>query len=147
MKRIGIIGLSIMCLQIAGWSQTVGFVGAKAIFPGEVDVSFGAAPYAVIDVGWRFSGTNGLCVSYDYWFFLGHIVNVLDYYAGAGLYGFLYQQGTNMHSRAAIRVPLGLQIWPARNVELFIELGNGIFIHPTFFYDPMVAAGFRLHFN
>ncbi|MBN1525378.1 MAG: hypothetical protein JW904_12895 [Spirochaetales bacterium] len=91
--------------------------GAMATFhlPGiPLFLAFGANFYNEL------SGETELTATIDYWLF--HTSGAINFYLGLGLYGAMTLDA--LWYSAGLRLPIGLQIWPANNetVEMFLEV-------------------------
>jgi hypothetical protein len=101
-----------------------------------------------------FFGNNAanLVLTADWWLTNGHLVGILDYYIGLGLYTNILFADPAFFALGA-RLPLGLQIWPLGNglLELFIEIApawipitsTGIVVAS---FDLQGGLGFRIWF-
>jgi hypothetical protein len=63
-----------------------------------------------------------IVVTADWWFTTGHLVGILDYYIGLGLYTDITFADPAWFA-LGLRLPLALQIWPLGNgiLEIFLE--------------------------
>ncbi|MGC8765449.1 MAG: hypothetical protein ACP5QT_06155 [Brevinematia bacterium] len=107
-------------------------------------LKFGNFP--VLGAEWMFGDASRIAVSCDYWIVNDHLTGALNYYLGVG--GFL---GIGIaHDNAAIdfggRIPIGLQIIPVNNFEIFAEFAPLVGFFPTLNLNFALRLGIRVHF-
>ncbi len=100
----------------------------------------------IIGINFNFLSGNYLQFHLDYWFINRGLGSGLKWYLGLGgklqVFSFGYGSGIGV----GLRVPIGLQFFPARRVEIFLEYVPGIAIIPGVGYDHDYGIGLRFHF-
>jgi hypothetical protein len=101
-------------------------------FPNAALISFRLPKFpAVFGIGGTISASGGsseLAMLADWWLAKGNLVSFVNYYVGPGVFAQFASDGVN----AGFRVPIGLNAFPAKPLELFIELAPSFsIITPT----------------
>ncbi|HUZ16938.1 MAG TPA: hypothetical protein VMV68_01025 [Spirochaetia bacterium] len=95
------------------------------------------------------SGAARIGGTADWWLYHQPLVGAISLYAGLGAYVDV-QTGTAFNASVGARIPVGLQIFPIKPLELFVEVAPraGIGLNPVSFPDWGVqgAFGFRFWF-
>jgi len=88
-------------------------------------------------------GAGSLSVMADWWMYQDHLVEFLNFYVGPGLY-FGLGSATNF----GIRVPVGINMYPIKPLEIFLELAPTIAIYSPsgVFPDFGLQSGFGFRF-
>jgi hypothetical protein len=89
-------------------------------------------------------GNSSFVILADWWMSQGHLFNFLNYYVGPGLF-----LGISDSSSAGIRIPVGVNCYPIKPLELFIELAPAVAIlvpEGVNFPDWGIQAGFGFRF-
>ena len=76
---------------------------------------------AVLGIGGTITsdgGPSSLAVMSDWWLAQGKLVGYVNYYVGPGLFAQVASGGIN----AGFRVPIGLDVYPIKPLELFVEV-------------------------
>ena len=100
-----------------------------------------------IGLGWSFaSADNRIDATIDWWLINDHFVEMLDWYLGAGAkVGIKLNQDTDIFN-IGLRIPLGIQWWPAEELELFAEIAPGLLLVPATEFDISAGIGLRYYF-
>jgi hypothetical protein len=69
------------------------------------------------------SGQSSFVLLADWWLAQGHLVSFLDYYVGPGLFVAISDGAT-----LGIRVPVGINAFPIKPLELFLELAPAFYL-------------------
>lgn len=107
-------------------------------------LKFGNFP--VLGAEWLFGEVSHISVSCDYWAVNEHLAGALNYYVGVGGYLGLGIIGKSAAIDFGGRVPLGLQIWALKNLELFGEIAPLVSFYPALGLSFSIRLGFRVHF-
>jgi hypothetical protein len=102
----------------------------------------------VLGVSYMFA-SNGfnLGVSCDYWAMNEALSGtMLNYFLGIGLFGGLAVRNSKLDPDFGLRVPLGLQIFPVKKFEIFIEGVPMISFLPTVQIKFGADLGLRIYF-
>ena len=86
-----------------------------------------------------------LGVSCDYWVLNDHLVGALNYYLGLGAYAGFTVGGQSSFNIGG-RVPIGLQIYPIKKFEVFLEAAPMVLFLPSISLGYSARLGFRVHF-
>jgi hypothetical protein len=119
-------------------STGVGGIGAS--------LKFGSFP--VLGIKYNFSDNGYLGVSADYYVLDAYgLVDSLSCFVGLGLYGGLYF-GDNTDSSFDFggRIPIGLQLWVIKKLELYLAAVPIIPLYPTITVGLGGELGLRVHF-
>jgi hypothetical protein len=88
---------------------------------------------------------SSLVILADWWLAQGHLVSFVNYYIGPGVFIGIAQNST----AAGIRVPVGINCYPLKPLELFVELAPAVAIlvpEGVSFPDWGLQAGFGFRF-
>lgn len=159
-KRIVITAAILMAwcgIGAFGWG--IGIEGGLPIpglggLPGSnamVTAKFDGLPLLGVGLGFNDRGLNNLGVIADWWLIQEPFAGLLGVYLGPGLWVSLV---TSSQAQLALggRLPIGLQIFPLKWFELFIEIAPAagvVFYNNTARFDwhLQAAAGLRFWFN
>lgn len=87
---------------------------------GGVGLSLKWASFPVVGLQYNLS-TERLNASFDYYVIDAQgLAQNLSYFVGGGLYAGLGSGGDGVEFDFGLRIPVGLQFWPVRKLELFI---------------------------
>lgn len=108
-------------------------------------LKFGNFP--VLGVEWFLAEKySRIAASCDYWVVNEHLTGALDYYLGVGAYVGIGTSGENSAIDLGGRIPIGLQIWPVKNFEIFTEFAPLVSFLPSLGINFSLRLGFRIHF-
>jgi hypothetical protein len=114
-----------------------------------VTAKFDQLPLLGVGLGFNGSGLNNIGITADWWLIQEPFAGLLGVYLGPGAYVALVTAGSGEFSAGA-RLPIGLQIFPLRWFELFIEVAPAIGFRsnaPYWGWNLQAAAGLRFWFN
>ena len=101
----------------------------------------------VIGIGWSFvSPDNRIDATIDWWLINDHLVEMFDWYLGAGAKIGLKLNQNNDTFNGGLRIPIGVQWWPTKELELFAEISPGILLIPETNFDMGAGIGIRYYF-
>jgi hypothetical protein len=157
MKKILIVVFAIMLLAASGaFAKGTGWaIGGEGslTFAGSGGLPSSAMflfhmPKVPLMFGVGISNPFAIGITADYWFAQGHLISILDWYAGVGAYASIFTDPSNLIVGG--RVPIGLQVWPfGQTLEIFLEVAPaiGISVAPTEFeWHFQGAVGLRFWF-
>lgn len=121
-----------------------GFTGNMA--GGGVGVSLKFGSFPVVGLKYNFSGAGSLGASVD-WYILDSVglVDALTYFIGVGAFGYV-NFGNPASGDIGLRGNFGLQIWPVKLVEIYLDLIPALTFIPTPQPGIGLEAGLRFHF-
>ncbi len=100
-----------------------------------------------VGLGWSFASTNSrIDATADWWLINDHLIEMIDWYLGAGIKLGLNLNNNNDIFNIGLRVPVGVQWWPVDQLELFLEIAPGILLIPATKPDIGAGLGLRFHF-
>ena len=100
-----------------------------------------------IGLGWSFtSADNRIDATIDWWLINDHLVEMFDWYLGAGAKLGLKLNQDNDTFNVGLRIPIGVQWWPTKELEVFAELSPGILLIPETKFDMGAGIGIRYYF-
>ena len=160
MKRVLLIAL-VLILVIGGTSFAAGrpktfgltaigaygswgFTGNMA--GGGIGISLKFGSFPVVGLKYNFTGAGSIGASVD-WYILDSmgLVDALTYFIGIGAFGYV-NFGDPASGDIGIRGNFGLQVWPVRLIEFYLDLIPAL----TFIPSPQIGlgleAGLRFHF-
>ena len=112
---------------------------------GGVGLSLKWASFPVIGLKYNFG--NQFNISADYYVVDGEgLASSLSYYIGAGLYAGYSASNSSNPFAFGLRIPVGLQFWPVKKLELFLAPVLSIPLFPTPTLDLGVELGARVRF-
>jgi hypothetical protein len=130
-KKILILALLLTLFTVFSASAYTAAVGAEFSFsafgtglPGSsVFLTFRLPKFPVVFGVGGYLGPSGgsLAVMFDWWFAQGNLVNFINYYIGVGGY---IDIANSVY--AGIRVPIGLNAFPIKPLEFFLEIAPAI---------------------
>jgi hypothetical protein len=147
-KKIAVVGLFIMVLMIpAAFAET----GVGIVLGEPTGLTIRSGNFPVIGLGWSLASgkSNRIDATVDMWLINDHFIEMLDWYLGVGAkIGIKTNQGNDNSDVFAlgVRVPIGIQWWPAKDWELFLEVAPGIALLPSFGFDYAGGIGLRYYF-
>ncbi|MFC1504192.1 BAPKO_0422 family outer member beta-barrel protein [Spirochaetota bacterium] len=147
MKRTVVLLCIITILTIPAVADTG--LGVVFGYPGSVGITIKLNNFPVISATWAFGDTTSIGATCDYW-----VVNqalsgtLLHWYLGIGAFGhFVVNAGKGEDSIGlGLRLPIGLQIFPVKQLEVYIELVPSLPLLPGIGFDINSAVGIRYHF-
>ncbi len=108
--------------------------------------TFRSGRFPVVGISWSFSEKINLHV--DYWVHNAHLKNNVNWYIGAGGKIFITTADDDDNNFGmGMRIPLGLQFYPVKNLELFAEIAPGVNIIPKTQASFAAGIGLRFYFN
>ncbi len=142
MKKTIAIILFLLVLLVP--AATFAGTGVGIVLGEPTGLTFKSANLA-IGLGWSFaSADNRIDATIDWWLINDHFVEMLDWYLGAGAkVGIKLNQNTDIFN-IGLRIPLGIQWWPAEELELFAEIAPGLLLVPA--TEPDISAGIGLRY-
>jgi hypothetical protein len=114
-----------------------------------VTAKFDQLPLLGVGLGFNSSGLNNIGIIADWWLIQEPFAGLLGVYLGPGAYIAIVTAGSGEFAAGA-RLPIGLQIFPLRWFELFIEIAPAIgfrSVTPYWGWNLQAAAGLRFWFN
>lgn len=100
----------------------------------------------VIGLGWSFTANDSrIDATADWWLINDHLIEMFDWYLGAGIKLGLNLNNDNDIFNIGLRVPIGIQWWPVEQLEVFLEIAPGILLVPS--TDPDIGAGLGLRYH
>jgi len=100
-----------------------------------------------IGLGWSFASSDSrVDATADWWLINDHLIEMFDWYLGAGIKLGLNLNDNNDIFNIGFRVPIGVQWWPVEQLELFLEIAPGILLFPSTDADVSAGLGLRYHF-
>ena len=156
MKRLWIGLLLVSVFAVAGYSKknmtAVGLYGnlmgsGTGAAGGSIGLSLKFGRFPVLGIEYSFRDNGGLGVSCDWW-----VVNdglggtLLHYYLGIGAFAGLRFNTSQNAIDVGGRIPIGLQIFPVKNFELFGELAPLVYFLPEINIGYNARLGLRVHF-
>ena len=97
----------------------------------------------LLGLGYGLEGGFRLGVTADWWMAQGNLVSFLNYYIGPGLY-----LGIAENFDVGLRLPIGINMYPIPELELFLEMAPAIPFYPNFPQPGLQGSiGFRFWFN
>jgi len=129
-RKVLALALALTLVTAFGASAYTAAVGGEFAFSGLGNGLPGSAAFitfrlpklpAVFGIGGTIASSGGqssLGLMADWWLAQGKLVRFVDYYVGPGLFADFSSAGTN----AGIRVPFGIDGYPIKPLELFLEL-------------------------
>lgn len=160
MKRVLLIVL-VLFLVLAGTSfaagrpKTYGLTGIGAYgswgFTGNMggggiglSLKFGSFP--VVGIKYSFVGEGSLGASVD-WYILDSmgLIDSLTYFLGVGAFGYVNFGGEGS-GNFGLRGNIGLQMWPVRLLELYLDLIPAMTFIPEIGLGLGLEGGLRFHF-
>ena len=155
MKRFVIILSFLSVLSVLGFSaKNLTGVGIYGNLVGGGSGSLGTGigltlkfgNFPVLGAEWMFGEATRVAVSCDYWIVNEHLTGALNYYIGVGGFLGVGIGGNNAAIDFGGRVPIGLQILPVKNFEIFVEFAPLVGFFPTLNLNFSARIGIRLHF-
>ncbi len=101
-------------------------------------------PFTMVGVSLRSSGDSfNLGITDDYWFYHDNLTGILNLYMGIGFYGGIASYDNEVALDFGGRVPIGLQAFLLKPLELFIEIAPTAYanITPTFSFPQFSVQG------
>lgn len=100
-----------------------------------------------IGIGWSFASTNDrIDATIDWWLINDHLVEMFDWYLGAGAKVRLNLNQNTDTFNIGLRIPVGIQWWPAKELEVFGEIAPGLLLFPSTDFDVSAGIGLRYYF-
>lgn len=129
-KKVLVLALLLTLFSVFSASAYTAAIGAEFALSGlgnglpgsSVLISFRLPKFpAVFGIGGTINSNGGqssLAILADWWLASGNLVGFLNYYVGPGVFADFASSG----AYAGLRVPLGLNAFPIKPLELFVEL-------------------------
>lgn len=145
MNRVRMVMLaiaSIVTLLSAGVAKAGGgnegtAVGIQFGYPGNVGLSLRLDNIAV-GASWHLGDEGYLHTSIDYWILHNRISKEVNWYLGPGL-----NLGIGDPFMLGVRLPVGLQWLPTKNLEIFGEFAPSLWLIEATDFDINAAVGIR----
>lgn len=141
MKKGLFVVLFIALIAVFATPKQGSAFGIGGIFGDPTGLSLSFNPI-VIGINYNFISSSYFQFHLDYWFINRGLGSGLKWYLG---FGGKIQIFGNDTLGVGLRVPIGLQFFPARRFELFAEYVPGVSIIPGIGYDHDWGIGFRFH--
>jgi len=126
MKISAVVISFFLLLSILSVSQALTGIGIILGDPTGISLKFDNFP--VIGLGWSFGNNKGIHLTCDYWIKNTTLADPFKWYIGVG--GKLkIGESSEKHGSSlglGIRVPIGLQVFAADNIEIFGEIAPGM---------------------
>jgi hypothetical protein len=127
-RKVLVLALALSLIAVIGASALTAAIGAEFGFNGlgnglpgsSALISFRLPKVPVVfGLGGTLSGgPSSLAILADWWLAKGPLFSFLNYYVGPGLFADLGSDG----AYAGIRVPVGVNAFPLKPLEVFLEL-------------------------
>lgn len=143
MKKVFLAAVLLLAGLLAAPQQGQAF-GIGGIFGDPSGLSLSFQPI-VIGVNLNFISGSYLQFHLDYWLLNRGLASSVKWYLGIGGRLQLFALGYGSGVGLGLRVPIGIQIFPLKRLELFAEYVPGIAIIPGVGYDHDWGVGFRFH--
>ncbi len=145
MNRVRSIVLVAACITTffaAGSARAAGgdegtAIGIQFGYPGNVGLSLRLNNIA-IGASWHLGDQGYLHTSIDYWMLHNRLAKDVNWYLGPGI-----NLGIGDPFGLGVRLPVGLQWIPAKNLEIFGELAPSLWLIETTDFDINAAVGIR----
>jgi len=153
MKKILIVGLLLVLLATGtaaarnqlGIGVYGNIVGNGAGAGGGFGLTIRMATFPVIGVEWNFLYLSSMIgASLDWWFLNLPITEAFSYYIGVGGYASITTADPVSTLNFGARLPIGLQVFPIEQLELFAEGTPMLTFLPTINWAISVRIGFRI---
>lgn len=145
--------MTVYATQAFAWGIGVeGGLPLVGTLPGSnvmLTAKFDNLPLLGVGLGFNGAGLANVGVTADWWLIQEPLAGALGVYLGPGAYVAL-TTGNGGEFDAGARLPIGLQIFPLRWFELFIEVAPAIgfrSVSPYWGWNIQAAAGLRFWFN
>ncbi|MCX6139620.1 MAG: hypothetical protein NTX15_02125 [Candidatus Kapabacteria bacterium] len=132
---IGVITTGV-CASAQNRDQGTG-VGIQFGYPGNVGLSLRFDQIA-LGAAWRLGDNGYLHLTADYWLLKKKLVKNVDWYLGPGV-----NIGIGDPFILGVRLPIGLQWMPAKQLEIFGELAPCFYLLKETKFDVNAAIGIR----
>ncbi|MFW5684488.1 MAG: hypothetical protein ACOCZB_08295 [Spirochaetota bacterium] len=97
----------------------------------------------ILGLNYSLQDTFRVGATADWWLATGNLVGFINYYLGPGLYAGIGDDTFDV----GLRVPIGINMYPIPEFELFIEIAPAIPFFPNFPQPfAQAAGGFRFWF-
>jgi hypothetical protein len=101
----------------------------------------------VIGIGWSFAAADDrIDATIDWWLINDNLTEILDWYLGAGAKVRLNLNQNTDTINVGLRIPIGVQWWPAKELEVFAEIAPGLLLFPSTDFDISAGIGLRYYF-
>lgn len=101
----------------------------------------------VIGIGWSFAAADDrIDATIDWWLINENLTDILDWYLGAGAKVRLNLNKNTDTVNIGLRIPVGIQWWPAKELEVFGEIAPGLLLFPATDFDISAGIGIRYYF-
>jgi hypothetical protein len=156
-KRVVVIVLALALLSGAAFASGPGGLSGIGIFGsfagsttgstgGGVGLTLKFGSFPVLGIQYDLSGAGRLAVSCDYYVIDAQgLAGPLSFYLGVGAFGGL-AFGSTMQADLGLRLPIGLQLWPVRKLEIFLAAVPLVRLIPTISAGIGGEVGLRVHF-
>jgi opacity protein-like surface antigen len=156
MKKFLIAIVALAFVASAAWAAPAGMPNAVGVFGtigtsttgagGGIGLNLKWGKFPVVGIMYNFAGTGNIGASVDY-----HIVDgaglagALRYYLGIGAFLGLNFGGSGSVNFGA-RAPIGLQLYPLNNIELYLGAVPMVDFLPSISVNLGGELGIRIHF-
>jgi hypothetical protein len=121
-------------------------IGSGTGFGSALGLTLKFGNFPVLGLEWVFGDRGTIGVSCDWWVVNDHLAGALNYYLGLGGFLSLANLGNNTVLNFGGRIPIGLQIWALKNLEIFGEITPLVGFIPSISLSFSLRIGVRLHF-
>jgi len=145
---LGISGFGFSAKKLTGVGIYGNLIGSgSGAFGTGLGLTLKFGNFPVLGLEWMFAERTGrLSLSCDYWVINEPLTGALKYYLGVGGFVGLGFLGDNTAIDFGGRIPIGLQIYPVKNFEIFTEFAPLITFFPTLNLSFALRLGIRVHF-
>ncbi len=137
----------IMVLFMAIPPKTEGSTGIGVILGEPTGISLKFDNFPVLGIAWSFE--DHIHVHCDFWLNNSAVSKSVNWYFGIGAKMLIYKNGKGSKDDKiglGARLPIGLQGFVLKNLEIFGEIVPGFMIVPRTDFDIDAGVGVRLHF-
>ncbi len=101
----------------------------------------------VIGIGWSFASPDDrIDATIDWWLINENLTDILDWYLGAGAKVRVNLNQDTDTFNIGLRIPVGIQWWPTKELEVFGEIAPGLLLFPATDFDVSAGIGLRYYF-
>jgi len=145
MKKVSFLIMSALIVWSIAFEADTG-AGLQFGYPGDVALTVKLDHFPVAGLSWSFGSSTYLGTTIDYWLANNKISDTpLTWYYGGGISASI-NTGSGDKIGLGLRAPIGLQFYPAKQIETYLELAPGLAVLPGIGFDIGAALGFRYHF-
>ncbi len=139
---VSILFLLILMVPVATFADT----GIGLVVGEPTGITF-KTDNLVIGIGWSFAAADDrIDATVDWWLVNENLTEILDWYLGAGAKVRLNLNQNTDTINVGLRIPIGVQWWPAKELEVFAEIAPGLLLFPATDFDISAGIGLRYYF-